>query len=79
MLAPNDVEPSQTGNKEQVIKDTTYKDSSKRKRGRGKTRTQRHKEKQQPRPDYQPIVKNNDAMIKYYKHPSCFQVNLTNF
>lgn len=71
MLASDDTQKAKepTINDEQVIKDTTNNGNSKRKRGRGKTRAQRHKEKQ-PKPDYQPIVKNNDAMIKFYKHQS---------
>lgn len=68
---------TQITNNEQVVKDTTTTTSSnnvlnsKHKRGgrSNKTRVQRHKEKL-PRPDYQPIVKNNDTMIKYYKQQS---------
>lgn len=71
MLASNDTRTVEepTIKNEQIIKDTTNNGNTKRKRGRGKTRAQRHKEKQ-PKPDYQPIVKNNDAMLKFYEHQS---------
>lgn len=45
--------------------------SKKRRRGKGKTRLQRYKEKL-PRPDYTPIVKDNESLVKYYKQQSIF-------
>lgn len=39
-----------------------------------KSRSQSYKEKQ-PRPDYQPIVKDNVNLVKYYKTQSIFQNN----
>lgn len=44
--------------------------SKRNRKGKGKNRKQRIQKKQLPRADFEPIVKNNDNMIKYYKHQS---------
>lgn len=48
--------------------------SKSRKKKKFKSRTQRFKEKL-PRPDYKPIIKQNELMEKFYKHQSFFEDN----
>lgn len=63
-------EVEQKGNETGNV-NTTAKKKGGRKR-KFKTRSQIYKEKQ-PKPDYQPIVKENESLVKYYKAQSIFE------